>query len=141
MAFTAGGNANDLRSPYPNNEYCIEFGPFDVKGNQDTSVTVQSKLVPFACKPVRCDWSAEFVEITSGALTVNIEDDTATAKSIVTDQTLVATASGAAIAAALTLKKSETIYAGAQLKCSYVAENVSNTAKGVSIRLWVEPVH
>ena len=74
-------------------------------------------------------------------MTVNIEDDTATAKSIVTDQTLVATASGAAIAAALTLKKSETIYAGAQLKCSYVAENVSNTAKGVSIRLWVEPVH
>ena len=141
MAFSAGGNANDMKSPHPNNEYLIEFGPFDVKGNQDTDHTVQTKLVPFAFKPIRADWSAEFVKITSGALTINLEDDTATAKSIVTDQTLVSTASGAAIAAALTLKKSETIYAGAQVKCSYIAANVSNIAKGVSVRLWVEPVH
>lgn len=137
----AGGSASDVRSPYPADEFLIQFGPHNITGDKDTDFTIDNYTVPFAFKPVRAEWTARFAKVTSGAMTVNLEDDTGTAKSIITDQNITAVTSGAASATALTVKTTETIFAGAKLKLSFIAKDVSNVADGLVIRLWGRPVN
>ena len=74
MAHVAGGDAADVRSPHPNDEYLLTFGPFTVKTNKDSGVIADCLEVPFACKPVRCEVIARYAKITS-QITIAIKED------------------------------------------------------------------
>ncbi|KPL09548.1 hypothetical protein AMJ71_06155 [candidate division TA06 bacterium SM1_40] len=136
----AGGSASDIRTPFPFDEYLIEFGTFDIAASKSSDYQVDNFTVPFACRAVRCEVTATDVNVTNG-ITINIEDDTPTTpKVVVSDAAVAAITAGAGKSEALTVDRTKTIFAGAVLKCSYKS-GASDDAENVKVRLWVEPVN
>lgn len=137
----AGGTAGDIRTPYPKGEdglFMFEFHGAIVEASKSADFIFNQMTVPFAFKAVKAEYTALEIAITN-AMTVNIQDDTATPEEIITDAAVAAITEGAGGVAALTVDKTKTINAGAILSASY-GSGAGDTAKDLRIRLWVKPV-
>lgn len=137
----AGGVAGDIRGSYPKGQdslVLLEFGPFQIIASK-TDYDVDRFTTRFAFKPKFAELTATDIAVTN-AITVNIEDDTGTAKAIVTNKAVAAITAGAGLLLPLTIVNKETIInAGAILLMTYIS-GTSDTGIDVKVRLWVKPV-
>ena len=139
----AGGNASDIRTPWPKGElgwYLIEFGPVDIPDSAKSADEHFDQFqTHFAFHAMECRATSLNVSETN-AITINIEDDSGTAKVIVADAAITAYTQGDGHNEKLTVVKSVKILAGAIVKCSYKS-GASDTTLGLKIRLWVKPIN
>jgi len=138
----AGGNASDLRAPWPHgsNNYVIKLGPCALIASKTKDFIVEKFQLPFAVKVKKAYVTAQEVAITN-AITLNIVDDSSTPVEIVTDHALAAVTAGAGSYVAMTVASPNTVLnAGALIEFSY-GSGVGDTGTDVAVILLCEPVY
>jgi len=134
----AGGDANDLRAPWPKGEQgwlLLQLGPFDIQNN-DSAESRFEMTVPFGFKPKKAYHTSRIVTSTP---VVTIQDDSGTPKKIVDSAALAAVADEATTEEELTVGSVE-INAGAKISVLSTAGASEDTTQSM-INLWVEPVN
>jgi hypothetical protein len=138
----AGGNANDLRAPYPKGEdgwVCIPLGPVSA-GNGETGATKFATTVPFGFYPRKAYFSAQVV---TSDPTITIQDDTGTPQVIVSAVTLTAIVDESSAVQDLTITeavKATQINAGAELHVLITTDAGDVVTLG-QVLLWVKPAN
>lgn len=137
----AGGSASDLRSPYPKGSQSVLTirAPCTVVASKSKDFITHQMTVPFAFKAVKAVYSAQDIVVAS-AVTVNIQDDTATPKELVTDKALAAITGGAGTEQDLGVDKTVKINAGAKLSFSYGSGAGDSSVDGMFL-LSVRPLN
>lgn len=133
----AGGNANDIRQPWPNGLFPFHSKTFDMSQSHATDYIVDEQEVPFAFTVEKAEFCADAVTEAAG-ITVNVQDDTGTPKEAITNAGIAAITAGASARQALTVDKSKVFYAGALLQFSYIT-GAGDSGTNCQIRLWVKP--
>jgi hypothetical protein len=147
----AGGEASDIRAPYPDGPFLLTFGPHDVPdpGGAAADKIMEQIYAPFKFRPVRAEVSAHLVTDADSSFKISLFDDTATAQYILGTNTttglvVTATARGAGLCMQQdggdsTFDDTITINAGAKLSFEYTAGN-GDVVEGLVLRLWVKPM-
>lgn len=138
-----GGDANDIRTPYPkgaDSVVLLQSKTFSVAAGVDGRV--DEFTLPFACKCIKAELTADEITDTDGDATVTVEDDTSgTSKKWVSASTFGAThAMNASVARSLTVVPNITFNAGALVRIGVVTTDAGDLITNGCVRLWVQPV-
>lgn len=138
----AGGDANDLRAPWPKGDdgvMVLEFGPVNIEASKASDHIFDTMTAPFAFRVIKGEVSSQTLTENTG-ITINLQDDSSTPQELVSDAGLSAIVAGAGGVTAVTVSKTITINAGALLYASYKSGS-TDTSVQTKLRLWIKPVH
>ncbi len=138
----AGGDTNDLRTPYPKGRevgVLIQSAPVDIQASK-TDHRFDEIELPFKCKIVKAETVSGKEMAITNAITISVLDDTGTPKKFINASAAAAITDGTSARTALTVDKTITIFAGALLRFEYTS-GASDTSTGTIVRIWVVPVH
>ena len=136
----AGGDTASKLAPYPKYPglVMLTFGPVDLVTNKTKDHLFEKQTTRFAFRPVAAELTAYLVTLTSGTVTINLEDDSTSAKVIIDDVSVAAVVAGAATTVDVTVDNTLVIFAGAILEASY-GTGATVVGTGLKLQLWVEP--
>lgn len=137
----AGGNSEDISTPYPKGEdslVLLQTKAFDMVASK-TDHIVDAITLDFACHFEKAEFNADVVVI-NNAITINVEDDSGTAKEGIKNSTGVVaiTAGASGVPKELTVDKTKKFNAGAILEFSYTS-GATDSGTNAVIRIWVRP--
>lgn len=145
----AGGNANDIRAPYPKGGDSVVpliFSGLTKVGAQTGTIVLASMTLPFSCKCVYAEAIAGQTAVTDADAdtALLVQDDTAgTTKkwvnNVTSGNTLTALAAGAR--RQFVVDKSVELYAQSILQVAMVFGDAGDVFDGLTIVLWVQPTN
>ena len=139
----AGGDANNLRRPYPNGAdsiAIIQSGPLvQAAAAALTAYRWCELTVPFKCRVVHAERTAGLVTDADADGVLTVFDDSGTPKVVVPSQAITALAAGVATAKTLTIDPSLVLNAGALLRFEATTGDAGDQIVGLVVTLWVVP--
>lgn len=137
-----GGVAGDIRTPWPkggDSLIPLEFRCDSLEAGKTSDHIFEKMTMDFAFKVVKAEYTARVITETT-AITLNLEDDSATPQVLINDFAVAGSiTNGAGSVVAVTVDKTKTVNAGAVLSASYKS-STSDTGSNVVLRVWVKPV-
>lgn len=141
----AGGNANDLRTPYPHggpsaSGLVFMQIPMDLVAT-DTDHAVMSQFVVNFAFTVELATLSAYDVISTGVVTCDLEDDTGTPKVAFSGVVIAAITAGAGMSVDLSPNNTVEFYAGAIMSCIIDTTNAADAVAGGCMYLGLKPLY